>query len=293
VNARESWSGTLILCFQPAEERAEGAQNMIDDGLYDKVPHPDVVVGAHLVPERAGVIGTKYGLIASAADSFQLKIEGRQAHASTPHRGIDPIVQAASTIMRLQTIVAREVDPLDFAVVTVGMIQAGDRENIIPESAELKLNVRAALPQTRENVLRSLRNIIAAEAQASSNPKEPTLTQITQFPFLYNDELVTKELEKSYSAHFEVGKQGYNNDIPRLQGSEDFGILATAIGKPSCFFLYGGVDPALYDKAEAENRLKDDIPGNHSPFFAPVIQPTLTTGTDGYVVAALTFLGKK
>lgn len=194
--------------------------------------------------------------------------------------------------MRLQTIVAREVDPLDFAVVTVGSIHAGDRENIIPEEAELKLNVRAALPQTRENVLRSIKSIIAAEASASSNPKVPTLEQITQFPFLYNDDLVTKEIEKTYSEHFEPGKRGYNNDIPRLQGSEDFGILATAIGKPSCFFLYGGVDHGLYDKAEEAGRLKDDVPGNHSPFFAPVIQPTLTTGTDGYVVAALTFLGK-
>ncbi|KAJ4374103.1 hypothetical protein N0V83_002842 [Neocucurbitaria cava] len=293
VNAKEAWSGTLILCFQPAEERASGAQDMIDDGLYKKVPEPDIAVGAHVMPERAGVIGTKRGLIASSADSFQLKIEGRQAHASTPHRGVDPIVQAASTIMRLQTIVAREVNPLDFAVVTVSAIHAGDRENIIPEEADLKLNIRTALPETRERVLNSVRKIIAAEADASSNPKQPTLKETTRFPFLFNDDDVTSALEKTFSQHFEVGKHGYNSDISRLQGSEDFGILATAIGKPSCFFLYGGIDPEVYDRAEKEGRMNEDIPGNHSPYFAPVVQPTLTTGMDGYVVAALTFLGKE
>jgi amidohydrolase len=238
------------------------------------------------------VIGTKYGLIASSADRFQLRIEGRQAHASTPHRGIDPIVQAASTIMRLQTIVSREVDPLDFAVVTVSAFHAGDAENIIPEEARLKIDVRAALPETRERVLASVKRIIAAEAEASSNPKQPTLTPTTQFPLLFNDYNVTNALEKSFSEHFDLGKHGYQNDIARLQGSEDFGILATAIGKPSCFFLYGGTDPEVYDKAEREGRLKEDVPGNHSPFFAPVVQPTLTVGMEGYVVSALTFLGK-
>ncbi|KAH7078336.1 hypothetical protein FB567DRAFT_502417 [Paraphoma chrysanthemicola] len=291
LKARESWSGTLILVFQPAEERAGGAQAMVDDGLYDRVPIPDIVVGAHVMPERAGVIGTKRGLIASSADRFQLKIEGRQAHASTPHRSIDPIVQAAATVTRLQTVVAREVDPLDFAVVTVSAFHAGDAENIIPTEANLKLDIRAANAETREHVLRSVKTIINAEAAASSNPNQPVLTPTTAFPLLFNDADVTGALEQSFSDYFEPGKHGYQSDIPRLQGSEDFGILATAIGKPSCFFLYGGVDPEIYDKAEKEGKMKE-LPGNHSPFFAPVIQPTLTRGVDGYVVAALTFLGK-
>ncbi|EAT91678.1 hypothetical protein HBI56_012240 [Parastagonospora nodorum] len=291
AKAKDAWSGTLVLVFQPAEEKAGGAQAMVDGGLYDRVPVPDVVVGAHVMPERAGVIGTKRGLIASAADSFQLKIEGRQAHASTPHRGIDPIVQAASTVTRLQTIVAREVDPLDFAVVTVSAFHAGDAENIIPEEANLKLNIRTARPETRDHVLRSVRTIIDAEATASSNPTQPVLTPTTRFPFLFNDADITSALEQSFAEYFKPGKNSYQSDISRLQGSEDFGILATAVGKPSCFFLYGGVDPEVYDKAEKEGKMKE-LPGNHSPFFAPVIQPTLTKGIDGYVVSALTFLGK-
>ncbi len=188
---------------------------------------------------------------------------------------------------------SREVDPLDFAVVTVSAIHAGDRHNIIPAEADLTFNIRAALPETRETLLRSVNNIIAAEASASSNPKVPTLEPLCQYPFLYNDSDVTNAIEKNFSQHFEVGKHGYQNDIARLQGSEDFGILATSIGKPSCFFLYGGIDPELYDKAEKEGRLREDVPGNHSPLFTPVIQPTLTRAMDGYIVSALTFLKKK
>ncbi|PZD41270.1 hippurate hydrolase [Pyrenophora tritici-repentis] len=208
VKCKDQWSGELILVFQPAEERAGGAQNMVDDGLYKLVKEPDVVIGAHVMPERAGVIGTKYGLIASSADRFQLRILGRQAHASTPHRGIDPILQAASTIMRLQSIVSREVDPLDFAVVTVSAFHAGDAENIIPSEANLKIDVRAALPSTRERVLASVKRIIASEADASNNPNVPTLTPTTQFPLLFNDAAVTARLEETFSQHFTPGKQG-------------------------------------------------------------------------------------
>lgn len=200
-------------------------------------------------------------------------------------------MQAASTILRLQTIVAREVDPSDFAVVTVSAVHAGDAENIIPSHADIKLNVRAARPETRERVLSSMRRIIEAEATASGAPSLPTLKESTKFPFLFNDAEVTNELEKSFSKHFKVGPHDYSADIPRLPGSEDFGILATSIGKPSCFFLYGGLDPEMYDKAEKDGKLSE-LPGNHSPYFTPVIQPTLKVAVDGYVCAALTFLQK-
>lgn len=218
----------------------------------------------------------------------RLHIEGRQAHGSTPHVGIDPIVQAASTVVRLQSIVAREVDPSDFAVVTVSAFHAGDAENIIPQDADLKLNVRAGVPETRESVLKSIKRIIDSEATASGNPVAPTLTPSTQFPFLYNDSDVTSKLETTFAAHF---GSAYNPNIPRLPGSEDFGILATSINKPSCFFLYGGLDPEVYDKAEKEGKLKE-LPGNHSPYFVPQLGTSLRTGCEAYIVSALTFLGK-
>ncbi|KAF2467246.1 metal-dependent amidase/aminoacylase/carboxypeptidase [Lindgomyces ingoldianus] len=291
AKAKEMWVGKLVLVFQPAEERAGGARAMVDGGLYQKVPEPDLCVGAHVMAYRAeGVIGTRHGLVASSADSFLLTIHGRQAHASMPSRSIDPIVQASSTILRLQTIVAREVDPADFAVVTVSAIHAGDAENIIPDRADVKINVRTAKPEVRERVLSSIRRIIDAEAAASNAPP-PEFKPTTQFPFLYNDPDVTFALEKTFSSLFPLSPHGYTTDIPRLPGSEDFGILATSIGKPSCFFLYGGTDPGLYDKAEKEGKLLE-LPVNHSPFFIPVLQPTLKVGVDGYVAAALTFLGK-
>lgn len=200
-------------------------------------------------------------------------------------------MQAASTILRLQTIVAREVDPLDFAVVTVAAMHAGDAENIIPEHAELKLDIRAAHPETRARVLQSVRSIVRAEALASSNPHMPSLHETRNFPLLFNDAGLTAALERSFAAHFEPAPYAhYTPDMPRLQGSEDFGVLATAVGKPSCFFLYGGTDPVLFEELREQGKM-NECPGNHSPFFAPVVQPTLTVGCEGYVVSALTFLG--
>ncbi|KAF1958858.1 metal-dependent amidase/aminoacylase/carboxypeptidase [Byssothecium circinans] len=283
---RKHWSGTLILIFQPAEERGAGAQAMVDDGLYTKVPEPDVVVGGHVAPWREGKIGTKRGLVAAAADSFKLHIKGRQAHASTPHVSIDPIVQAASTIMRLQTIVSREVDPRDMAVVTVSSIKAGDAANIIPQSADLKLNIRAGVEETRSKLIESISRIVSAEASASAAP-EPEINHLFGFPLLHNDDALTAELEGAFAEHF---TDQYDSGIERMTFSEDFGTLATAIGKPSCFFLYGGLEGEGFDRMVREGRVKE-IPGNHSPSFLPVVG-SVKTGADAYVVSALKVMWK-
>ncbi|EON68684.1 hypothetical protein W97_07942 [Coniosporium apollinis CBS 100218] len=294
LKAKDEWQGTLVLCFQPAEEKGAGAQAMVDDGLYDRVPVPDVVLGAHVVPYRsAGTIGTRRGLMSTAADSFHCTLYGRGGHASQPHQTIDPVVMAASTVMRLQTIRSREINPAGHAVVSVGSLRAGDTENIIPDRAELKINVRTMDAKTRERVLGSLKRIIEAESTASNAPKPPELKEITRYPFGVNDEDVTAKLENTFSAVFEAGPHGYQSDIPPMAASEDFGILASAVKRPASFFVYGGTDPDAYDKAEKEGRLDDDIPNNHSPFFAPVVQPTMTCAVDGYAAAALTWLVKE
>lgn len=284
--ARRSWKGTLIVLFQPAEERGAGAKAMVADGLYDKIPVPDVALGAHLMPYRAGTVGTKVGLMASAADSFKVTLYGRGGHASQPHRTIDPVVMAAQIVVRLQTIVSREVGPDDTAVVTVGSVQAGMTENIIADRAEIKVNVRTVDRQTRERVLASVRRIVKAECEASGAVKEPTFEPTSQFPFTVNDEEATTPLEEVFAQAFDP----YDRDIARLHGSEDFSILATSQNRPASFWVYGGVDPEKWDAAEKEGRLQEDIPINHSPFFAPVIQPTLRTGVDSYALAALSFL---
>lgn len=152
--------------------------------------------------------------------------------------------------------------------------------------------MRALNPHTREKVLASMQRIIEAESHASNCPKAPVLTSTRTFPLLINDEAITAKLEKSFESHFPPAPHGYDPKAPRLGGSEDFGELATAINKPSCFWTYGGVDPEVWDRLEKGGRLMEDIPVNHSPFFAPVINPTLGVAAETYAVAALTWLAK-
>ncbi|EME38848.1 hypothetical protein DOTSEDRAFT_180770 [Dothistroma septosporum NZE10] len=303
VNSKEHWSGTLLLAFQPAEERGTGAQAMIDDGMYDpkrhNVPIPDICIGGHVIPWRAGVLGTKRGLMATSADSMRVTLHGRGGHASMPNKLIDPVVMAASTIMKLQTIVSREVDPADHAVVTVASVQAGDAENIVVDDARLAVDFRTTNQRTRDKTMESVKRIINAEAMGSNAVKQPTITLTRSFPLTINDNAVTEALEKSFSSHFEAHPEraqdgsSYDHDCPKLAGSEDFSILGTAVNRPTSFFMYGGTSHELWDKAEKEGRLDEDIPVNHSGLFAPVIQPTMRVGVDAYVLAALTWLGRK
>ena len=178
------------------------------------------------------------------------------------------------------------------AVVTVGTIHAGSNENIIPSQVDLTMDVRALNSQTRDRIITSIQRILTAESQASNCPAEPAFASTRTFPLLINDEVVTAKLEESFKAHFPPAPNGYDADSPRLPASEDFGELATAINKPSCFWTYGSVDPEIWDRLEKEGRLREDIPVNHSPFFAPVISPTLGVAADAYAVAALTWLAK-
>lgn len=297
VAAKKSWSGTLLLAFQPAEERGTGAQAMVDDGLYDPkkhaVPIPDVCLGGHVMAFRAGVIGTKRGLIASSADSMRITLHGRGGHASMPDRLIDPVVMAASTVMKLQTIVSREVAPQDSAVVTVASIQAGDAENIVVDDARLAVDVRTSNARTREKVKASIKRIVDAESLASNAVKEPTFLTTRSYPLTVNDDEVTAKLEETFKAHFHEDDRGYTSDIPKLGGSEDFSILGTAVNRPCSFWMYGGTDTELWDKCEAEGTLSEKIPINHSGLFYPVIMPTLQVAVDAYAAGALTWLMKR
>jgi len=295
--AQTHWKGTLIILFQPNEERAGGAKAMIADGLYDPKRHacpiPDVALGQHVVPQISGSIGTKSGRIASAADSFKVTVYGRGGHGSQPHMTIDPVVMAAHIIVRLQTVVSREVDPRDSAVVTVGSVQAGMTENIIADSAVIKINVRTWKPETRERVLGAIKRIVKAECEASGAPKEPLWEEILSFPFMDNDEAVTNKISSAFKKHF---GEKHRSDGPLLGGSEDFPILATEApnkeggkGVPYCYWTFGGTDEKKHKELEREGRL-GELPINHSAYFAPAIHPTLETGVDALVVAALTLL---
>jgi amidohydrolase len=283
---RTFWTGTLILVFQPAEENSQGAQAMVDDGLYSRfgIPTPDIVLGQHVGPLRGGQVAVCHGVILGAADSFKITFFGRGGHGSAPDKAIDPIVMAASAVLRLQTIVSREINPKEeTAVVTVGSIQAGHTENVIPDRAIMLVNVRTIDEKTRERVLASMRRIVKAEADASGAIQSPTVEHISRFPLTRNDPVSTERLITAFEQKF---GPNFDSNFPGSSSSEDFSILATAVGKPYVYWVFGGIDPDLWDDAIKNGTY---IAGNHTPLFAPAIQPTLKIGTDALYTAALEF----
>lgn len=286
ARAQQSWSGTLVALFQPAEETADGARGMLEDGLAALVGDVDVAMAQHVLPFPAGTVGTRPGPVLSAADSMRITLHGRGAHGSMPQASVDPVVLAASTVLRLQTIVAREVAPGDTAVLTVGSIQAGTKSNVIPDQAVLQLNVRTYDEQTRTAVLAAIERIVRAECAASGSPRDPEFELFDRYPLTANDTAVTERVAAALAAHFGNGAI----ELPQQSASEDFSDIPTALGTPYTYWGIGGTDPDLYRDAERAGRIAQDIPVNHSATFAPVMQPTLDTGTQALVVAALVWL---
>src|SRR5690242_13784872 len=202
AQTRDVWKGTLMAVFQPGEELAEGAKAMIDDGLLQRFPAPAVVLGQHVMVGPAGIVAGSAGPITSAADSLQIRVFGRGAHGSMPQASIDPVVMAASIVMRLQTIVSREVAATDAAVVTIGVLQAGTKENIIPDDALIKLNVRTFDEGVRKHVLDAIERIVNAEAAASGAPRKPEITQIDSYPLNVNDKAASERVAAAFRAYF-------------------------------------------------------------------------------------------
>lgn len=290
LSARDTWSGTIVFLFQPAEERGCGAQAMVDDGLYDAKKHacpiPDVVLGQHVFPLPAGTTGLRPGPLMSAADSFKITIFGHGGHGSMPHGTIDPVVIASYIVVRLQAIVSREVPPDETAVVTIGALQAGSTENVISDEAVLKINIRSVTVEWREKILASVKRIVHAECLAGNCPKEPTIEPTSSFPLTINDAETSAKINKAFTSHF---GSSHHPDLKSVLGSEDFGILGSHIDRPYCFWFFGGHDPKLFENGNSQHA----VPVNHNPYFAPIIQPTLRTGVDALMVAALTYLGKE
>ncbi|KZE89617.1 amidohydrolase [Microbacterium sp. TNHR37B] len=284
----EEWSGTVVAVFQPAEEYGAGAQAMIADGVLDACPRPDIVLGQHLTPLPAGVIGVRPGTQMAASDGLTVKLLGRGGHGSRPHATIDPIVMAAATVMRLQTVVSREIDPREMAVVTVGSLHAGLKNNIIPAEATLELSLRYPDDDARADVLGRVERIVRAEAQASGADEEPVITVDHSLPPTINDAAATARITAAFDRAFGAGTV---IDPGMFTGSEDVSWFAREAGVPLVFWFWGGVDPQTYAAAVERGTLNEDIPTNHSPFFAPVLHPTIERGVDALVVAAREFLG--
>lgn len=281
------WQGTLVALFQPAEEQGGGAESMVGDGLYERVPTPDVVLGQHVAPLPAGLVALHPGAAMAAADSITVTLHGTGGHGSRPEATVDPVYLAASTTVRLQGIVAREIAATDAAVVTVGQLHAGTKNNIIPAEAKLGLNVRSFDETVRTKVLGAIERIVRAEAAASNAPREPEIVYEERFPVTVNDLAASERTATALRAALGADRVA---DFGAVSGSEDVGVLATAAGAPLVYWFLGGFDPALFGDALKTGRLPDDLPSNHSPFFAPVPQPTLSAGVEALVVAAREWL---
>jgi amidohydrolase len=272
AHSKDTWHGTLILVGQPAEETISGARKMIDEGLMTRFPKPDVAVALHVMNTLpAGKVGTGSGYQSSNADSLRITIYGKGGHGSMPNSTIDPIVIAARTVVSLQTIVSREVKPGEIAVVTVGYIQAGTKNNIIPDQAELGLTVRTYKPDVRKQVLAAIERIAKAEAEAAGAPRAPQIERYEFTDSTYNEPGLDQRLAPVLER--ELGKDHVQVGEPIL-ASEDFSYF-TEQGIPSYYFWLGGADPQKYTEAKAGGPA---LPSNHSPLFAPVVDPALHLG---------------
>lgn len=275
---RGDWSGTFLAVFQPGEENAAGAKAMVAAGIVDKLPKPDVYLGQHVLGSLpGGAVGIRSGPMFSAAASIEITLHGKGSHGAMPNLGVDPVVLGAAIVTRLQTIVSREVPPRETAVVTVGSFHAGTKSNIIPDSAVLQVNTRAFNKDVGKHVHEAIERIVRSECEASRSPKAPEFRYYDQYPLTDNHAEPTIKVRAAFDAYF-----GENSvDMEPVPASEDFSIIPDAFGCPYSYWGLGGF-------ADWKN-----APGNHSPFFAPDIHPTLDRGIEAIVVAASPWLIEK
>ena len=284
---KDKWQGTLMLIGQPAEETIKGAEAMLKDGLFTRFPKPTFAVALHDSAELpSGTIGYAPGFFLAAVDSVDITIFGRGGHGAYPHKTIDPIVIAARTVLALQTIVARENNPLDPAVVTVGSIHGGFKNNIIPDEVKLQLTVRSYSEEVRKKLLSGIARIAKAEAAAASAPKEPTVAIVESIGATYNDPALTKRVAATLSKA--LGDSNVSTIAPKM-GAEDFGAYGRG-GVPAMMFDLGAVEPAKFEKAKASGT---PLPSLHSSEWAPDRERTLRTGVSALTVVALDLLAKK
>jgi amidohydrolase len=272
AHSKDTWHGTLMLIGQPAEETINGAKAMIDDGLFTRFPKPDVGVALHVGNELpVGQIGITAGIYNTNADSLRITIYGKGGHGSAPHLTVDPIVIAARTIVTLQTIASREVKPGEMVVVTVGYIQAGTKNNIIPDHAEMGLTVRTYKAEVRKQILLAIARITKAEAEAGGAPREPLIEHLEGTDSVYNDPALARRLRAPLEAA--LGKENVITTEP-ITPSEDYAFFIEQ-GVPSLYFSLGGADPQKFAEAKATGVT---LPSNHSPLFTPDVEPALHSG---------------
>ena len=288
--AKDRWSGTLVFLGQPAEEIVQGANRMIEAGLFTRFPKPDWVLGIHVSNALpAGTIGVVSGPASAASNAVDITFYGKGGHGATPHRTVDPVVIAARAVVTLQTIVAREVDPFDPAVVTVGVLRAGSKRNVIPDEARLELTVRSYKPEVQQKLLASIARIAKAEAAAAGAPREPEVRVIPEeaSEVVVNDPVLAARLMQALQRQL-----GEARVVPAepVTTSEDFGTLGRVAGAPSIQFRIGACEAQALERAKAAGTLP---PGPHNSNFAPVREPTIRAGVEAFAASVLELLGKQ
>ncbi|MFE3958749.1 amidohydrolase [Nocardia sp. NPDC059091] len=262
--------GTVVALFQPAEETGAGAQGMINDGLLERFPHPRIVLGQHVSPLPAGIILSRPGTLMAASDSVRITFLGKGGHASQPHTAIDPLLMAASLVVRLQSLTARQTATAASPVLTAGALHAGTRPNIIADTSEVLLSLRTFTDSSRNHMVEGIQRMAEAEAAAAGAPQEPKVEFYDHFPVTENTPRDTERVLATLTA---AGLPVMPMDHS-ITGSEDFGAFGTAAHAPSVFWHIGGIDPARFTEEDqaymlTEGALPPHFPSNHSPRFAP------------------------
>lgn len=284
--AKDRWRGTLVMVGQPAEEKGGGARLMLADGLYTRFPKPDFALAIHDDASMpAGQVGMVAGFALANVDSVDVTIFGKGGHGAYPHTTVDPIVIAARTVVALQTIVGRENNPLDPAVVTVGSIHGGTKHNIIPDEVKLQLTVRSYKDDVRKRLLAAIERIARAEAAAAGAPKPPEVKVSEGTPATFNDPRITKRVADAVARALGASRV---EEHPPVMGGEDFSEYGRA-GVPATLLWVGAVSPKKYEAAKAAGT---PLPSLHSSEFAPDPEPTLKTGIATLTLGALELLGR-
>jgi len=292
VAKRKSWAGTVMFVGQPAEERVGGAKAMIDDGLYDRFGVPDYGLAFHVsAGEPAGKVMIAGGLIASSADSVDITVYGVGAHGASPHKGKDPVYIAAQIVVALQSLVSRELAPLEPGVVTVGSIHGGSKHNIIPAEVKLQLTVRADSQAAREKLLTGIERIAIGVGRTAGMPEDllpkVEVTEGTP-PTVNNDELAAR-IHAAFVR--DLGEDAVYEREREGMGAEDFAFyVMTEDDVPGAYFSVGGTSQSDLDADEAGGPA---VPSHHSPFFKIEPEPSVTMGVEAMTVAVLELLGKE
>lgn len=288
---RESWAGTLVLIGQPAEERGAGARAMLDDGLYERFPKPDFALALHTNASLpAGTVGYRAGYALASVDSVDVILRGAGGHGAYPHTTKDPVVLGAELVMALQTIVSREVSPLDPAVVTVGAFNAGTKHNIIPDSAHLQITVRSYKPAVREQILAAIERIARGIAAAGGVPEDRApivkVAREEATPATYNDPELTARVAQTLKAALGAERVV---EVDPVMGGEDFSRYGLDTGVPISLFWLGAVAPERYRAAQEGGPA---LPSLHSSEFAPLPEPTISTGVTALTAAVLELMAR-